>query len=298
MKNYVFAGVAALVAVAGSAHAETVYGITGLGGGVNLVSFDSATPGTVNTIGALTGVLGGQSVRAIDFRPANGALYAVSTLGSAAQLYSVNLGTGALIPVGSGFTLGTTTSTRISMDFNPVVDRLRIVSGDAQNFRVNPNTGGLVLQDTNLVYDAGDPNFGASPLIAGAAYTNNVAGATTTTLYGYDYILDNLVTIGGVNGAPSPNTGTLFTVGNSGFVTGTAGIGFDISSTSGIGYIQHDSPGADSFYSVDLATGAHTAIGSFGTANNILDISVVIPGPGSLALVGMGGLLAARRRRA
>ena len=84
-----------LLALSNTANAEKIYGITdnGSGFGVSLISFDSATPAVQTTIGALTGIVGTQLVRAIDFRPADGKLYAVSNLGTAAQLYTVNQST-------------------------------------------------------------------------------------------------------------------------------------------------------------------------------------------------------------
>lgn len=296
MKNIGYVvGLSAFALAAGSVQAETIYGITGSLAGGNLVSFDSANPGASNNIGALSGVVAGHGVRGIDFRPATGELFAISTSGSAAQLYTVNLLNGALTTVGSGFTLGTTSSTRISMDFNPSVDRIRIVTGDGQNFRANPDNGALVLQDGNLVYDANDSGAGFSPLISGIAYTNNIPGGSPTTLYGYDFVRDVIVTIGGVNGVPGPNGGALFTVGASGFVSSTGGMGFDISGATGTAYLTDAISGPDQLYTVNLATGAATQAGLIGA--DILDIAV-LPAPGALALMGLAGAFASRRRRA
>lgn len=299
--------VAALLvgAAGGVAQAETVFGITGAAAGGSLVSFDSASPGSVTNVGALSGIVAGHSVRAIDFRPADGQLYALSTSGTSGQLYTVNLGTAALTPVGSGFTVANAFATRVSMDFNPVVDRLRIVTSgvSSNNLRVNPNTGALVVEDGNLAYDAGDVNSGANPPFAvGAAYTNNFAGATSTTLYTWDFNLDVLATIGSVGGAPvSPNAGTMFTVGGpSAFLTLDGGVGFDISSATGTAFFSYNdiNTAAETFATIDLATGLPTTIGTFGQGVDLLDISVVIPSPGALGLLGLGGLVAARRRRA
>ena len=91
----------------------------------------------------------------------------------------------------------------------------------------------------------GDVNAGRDPSVVDVAYTNNVAGATTTTLFGIDANLSTarrpcptgravpaltLVRQGGVDvppGTPSPNTGQLFTVGAFGR-TGVTAAGFDI----------------------------------------------------------------------
>jgi hypothetical protein len=115
-------------------------------------------------------------------------------------------------------------------DFNPTVDRIRVVSNAGQNLRLNPDTGQIVDSDPNtpgvqsdsdLAYATGDSNQGQSPNVVGSAYTNNVAGATTTTLYGIDSALDILVT------QNPPNNGTLNTVGALG-VNATGVVGFDV----------------------------------------------------------------------
>lgn len=292
-----------LAAAALAAHAERIYGVTDGGTGsttTSLVSFDSATPGTFTTSVAITGLVAGQFLRGIDFRPSNGLLYAVSAgnttaTATSAQLYTVNLTTGALTTVGSGFTIAGNGSTRVSIDFNPVVDALRVVTGTAQNYRVNPVTGALIAQDTNIT---------PADLIADVAYSNNVAGATSTTLYAYDYTTDALGTIGGVGGTPSPNGGAYTAIGSTGLVSAIAAIGFDISGATGVGYISLDddaSTTADTeFYSANLTTGALSLLGT--SPGALLDISAApqaapVPEPATLAALGLGAAALLRRRR-
>ncbi|MFN0277057.1 MAG: DUF4394 domain-containing protein [Pyrinomonadaceae bacterium] len=275
---------------------ELIYGKTtsssSATAGINLVSFSSNDPATITVIGPFTGLTAGQTaVRTIDFRPATGTLYAISTNGSlplTGQLYTVNLTTAALTPVGSGFALGTANSTRVEMDFNPVVDRIRLITaatgtgGTNNNFRINPNDGTLVNIDANLAYDAGDPQAGFGGFnMLGVAYTNNVVGATTTTLYSWDYQSDSLVTIGGLNGTPSPNTGLMFTVNNPGtFLTFNAELGMDISGLTGTLFVTHDDPNTGTsmnLYTRDLTTGVETLLGAYPGGTFVGDLSVNIP---------------------
>ena len=125
------------------------------------------------------------------------------------------------------------------------------------------------------------------------------------TLYAYDFLSDNVGTIGGINGSPGPNGGVFSVIGGSGIITGDAGLGFDISGATGIGYITVDDctgstgVGAE-FFTVNLATGAltQTSLDDFGP---ILDISVqptAVPEPATLSLALLAALgLAARRRK-
>lgn len=288
---------------AGAAHAETIWGVTDTG---SLFSFDSATPGTTSALVPVTGLTAGHTLRGIDFRPANGQLYGLSNSGStaAAQLYTINTATGAATAIGAGITLTGNTSTRISIDFNPTVDRIRVVTGSTQNFRLNPNDGAVAATDTAVGYAAGDPNVGTNPpLVCGIAYTNNFPGATSTTLYDYDFDIDVVSTIGSVGGTPtSPNTGQMFTVGGAGIVTFSASLGFDISGGTGVAYINADvgSP-ADTFYTVNLATGALTLVGGIGAGASplqVLDIAAAtVPEPGSLGLAAIGCTALIVRRR-
>ena len=85
----------AFVAVARPAAASTIYGLTVNNG---LITFDSATPGTISTIGPISGLQAGEFVLGIDFRPATGGLYG---LGSNSNLYLINPLTATATQVGS-----------------------------------------------------------------------------------------------------------------------------------------------------------------------------------------------------
>jgi hypothetical protein len=287
----------ALAAGPGRARAELLFGLTTTN---VLETFDSSTPGTILTAVGVTGLQSGETLLGIDFRPATGGLYG---LGSTSRLYQINRTTGAATQVGSAgaFTLS---GTSFGFDFNPVVDRIRVVSNSDQNLRLNPNDGTLTATDTALAYAAGDPNAGANPNVVGSAYTNNFSGASTTTLYAVDSNLNILVRQGSLGGSPiSPNTGQLFTVGPLGFNTSDL-VGFDISGSTGIAYASLTAPGGNfsQLFTINLSTGAATLVGSIGGGVPLQGLTVLptaVPEPGtlSLGLLGIGLIAYAGRRR-
>lgn len=228
-----------------------VYGVTTSN---NLVRFNSVRPNTILANTPITGLQAGENVVGIDFRPANGQLYA---LGSTSRLYRIDTVTAVATQVGSAgaFTLN---GTSFGFDFNPVPDRIRVTSDADQNLRLNPNDGTLTATDGTIAYAAGDPNAGQNPTVVGSGYTNSFGGATSTTLYDVDSNLDILAI------QNPPNNGTLNTVGPLGVnVTGEAG--FDIASGSNIALAAFQiGAGTSTLYSVNLTSGAASPIGPTG----------------------------------
>jgi hypothetical protein len=112
--------------------------------------------------------------------------------------------------------------------------------------RVNPNDG--TLSDTDTLLTAGFT-------VAGSAYSNNVAGAVATTLYGIDPTLDSLVI------QSPPNAGALVEVGGIGF-NATDDVGFDISGRTGAAYAALEVGGTSGLYTVDLGSGTATLSGA------------------------------------
>jgi hypothetical protein len=280
--------VAATAAWTSQANAEAVVGLSGS----TIVSFDSATPGTINSSVPITGLPGGVTLTGIDFRPADGQLYSVSSTGNVYVLAlngagtsyaATSLGMISTAPSGSSF----------GLDFNPTVDRLRFVSDANQNLRINPNT----MPPGTIVDGALTLNGSSSIDLIGAAYTNSFAGATTTTLYGIDAFTDALVRSTGANAGTYTNTnlsGDLFA--SLGFdLLSTDLLGFDISGSTGAGFFSV----GDNFYGINLNTGTATLVGSLG-ARGITGISVVpVPEPGTWAmmLLGFGAVGFAMRRK-
>jgi len=224
----------------------------------------------------------GEFLLGIDFRPVNQLLYAIASRGVAGQaggdrLVTVDRTTGAVASVNAANTLTTPAGTFFGVDFNPVPDAVREVSDADISLRIDPNTGMLAGTDTNLAYAPGDVNFGANPSVVHVAYTNNVAGATTTTLFGIDFANDALVRIGGVGGTPSPNGGQLTTIGGLGVTTNSAFGGFDVRQGTGVAYAALRVGGMSRLYTINLNTGLATAIGPIGNGTNSVDgLSVAI----------------------
>ena len=295
LKGTAFSAAAAvLLGFASQADAVTVWGLTNTNG---LVSWDSATPQDITfSIDNVGGLVANDDLIGIDFRPANGQLYAVGTGGGAAgsaRVYTLNLSNGFATQVS---TLSVSLNgSRFGFDFNPVPDRLRITSNSDQNLRANVDTG-LTVIDSPLAYQPGDLFFGQNPNVVGSAYTNSFTGATTTTLYGIDTVRNSLVE------QTNPNAGTLRTVGLLG-VDASQLVGFDIyfdsTTQTNIGYaaLQNIAEGVSRFYTIDLATGQATAIGL--EQGDLIDGIAVIPEPSTFALLGFAaaGLFVAKRVR-
>jgi trimeric autotransporter adhesin len=248
----------------------------------NLISFNSGTPGTPISSRPITGIPAGESLVGLDFRPATGELYSLGTSGS---IYTVNTSTGLATLVSVSPVAAAANNPQIGFDFNPVPDLIRVVNGNEQNLRVNPNNSVLAGTDTNLAFATGDPNVNADPNVVASAYANNFAGATATALYGIDSNLNALVTQGtalGVTPPVSPNTGQLFTVGT--LTMGVGGptldtdenVGFDIASDTNAAFVSLTPPGTTSsaLGTINLSNGAVTVIGTITGGEVIRDIAI------------------------
>lgn len=151
----------------------------------------------------------GGNLIGIDFRVADGKLYGLTDQGT---LYTIDVNA---VPFGAA-TLVSTMNPRFTggfgvlVDFNPVLNALRVAGSNDQNLAVvNSNGGNLnaVAAQTKFAYAQGDVNFGKDPEIVGGAYNNNVVGAANTLFYMVDHDLDTLVTIASKNATGSSNTG-------------------------------------------------------------------------------------------
>lgn len=192
------------------------------------------------------------------------------------------MGTAPFVPPLSGTSFG--------FDFNPTVDRIRVTSDTRQNLRLRPDTGATAAVDGTLTYAAGDAGAASTPRVVGSAYTNSVAGATSTTFYALDAGRDVLVI------QNPPNAGTLVSIGSLGINAGD-NAGFDISAVDGVAYAALQvSPNVSSgLYRINLTTGASTSVGRIGGRTAIRALAAAGTAPADTAAPSLG--IAARYPR-
>lgn len=147
----------------------------------------------------------------------------------------------------------------VSLDFNPVVDRIRIVTNTGQNLRLNPETGLVVATDAAII----------NTNITGIAYNNNVAGAETSTLYDIDFAAKVLYK------QDPPNNGTLVKVGDLQLDLGT-NVSFDISADGKNALAVGKTATQHNLYTINLATGVAELVGRFPSNLNIQGIAMPV----------------------
>ncbi len=246
------ASAAALLATttpAVAAHEELV--VTGLTQNNKLVSFLAGSGERLSQV-KVTGIASGQQLAGIDYRPATGGLYGLAVDGTSGYLYLIDDQTGVAQRVG---TTSVPVTGEVSIDFNPTVDRLRVVSTANDNLRINPITGARAdaPADGRLAYTDGTAS---DPDVVGAAYLNNDNDpATGTVLYDVDGANDTLVT------QNPANAGSLQRVGTGLGIAVDAATGFDIysevvgSATRNIALLSTRTDDGTLVYTVNLTTG-------------------------------------------
>ncbi|TYB44852.1 DUF4394 domain-containing protein [Actinomadura chibensis] len=261
MKTRIKWGVAALAASAalvaafpGSGSAQNArlqaFGISS--DGTLVAAFKTDAPQVLDWVRTPTGLVTDTSLIGIDFRVQDGKLYVVGNYGG---IYTVSLDAGSesTLTKVSQLTVALK-GTNFGVDFNPALDRLRVISDAGQNLRHDLNTNTTAID---------------SPLsannVAAAAYTNNdLNNDTATTLFDINADTDQVV-------IQSPtNNGTLVATGALG-VNVAPNAGLDIHSTLSNGKTVSNSAfgtflaanGSSTFYTVDLLTGAATPVGKF-----------------------------------
>jgi hypothetical protein len=262
--------------------------------GNSIAAVATSFPSGLDAPLAITGLTTGETLVSIDRRPQNGFLYGLgfnSTAGTV-QLYSISSTTGLAAPIGATGTfvandgvtpvpVGAGAGTTFGIDFNPTVDRVRVVNSAGQNFRMNPNNGAFVDGVAGGALNMDGAINGPTSGVQETAYTNSVANSTVTTQYTLDLTTDALCI------QNPPNAGTQTSCQALGSPV-DAVLGFDIApgvsvssasapaSGTGITVVKLNGQTNETLANVDLVTGALTPVGTVG-AGGISGIAVQQP---------------------
>ena len=287
--------VLAAFASANQAQAVPATSLVNTVSGLALLNFDTATPGVVGAPVLISGLTAGDSLVSLDYRPLDAVLigFGYNSGTGTARVYSLSLTTGVASSINANIlTLGVGLA-RVTADFNPTPNAIRVVTSAAtsNNLRITTGGTGTLATDTDL-----------NPINAGiraTAYSRNTAGGGTsgaTTLYEIDGTNNALVSQGSVDfftgSGTSPNTGSLTTVATLTGVAGSAIVGFDIfsapgtaASSPGLAFVATGTAGTGTLFSLNLTTAAATSLGTIGgTYTSVVDVATV-PEPTSLAML-------------
>lgn len=229
----------------------TLFGVDGTN---QLVSFLASAPGQILTARSITGLDVAETMVAVDFDPVTRELIGLSDF---SRLFRIHLDTGAATLIGTGGLNPIPPGPRRSIDVDPALGELRVVSDGDGNISVSLVDGTTTDVGQNLAYSAGDPNFGIDPQVASIAHTKSFLGATSPALYAIDSLTDLLVQVGQTGG---PASGQLTTVGAL-TLDVSGNIGFDVDAR-GLAFVSHGSP--STLYRIDLSTGTLTSVGNIG----------------------------------
>jgi 2',3'-cyclic-nucleotide 2'-phosphodiesterase (5'-nucleotidase family) len=235
-----------------------------------VVQFDTASPSTLTSNVPVSGLRRKELIQAVDYRPASGQVLATTSQNRLVELDPVS---GAVTAVDADDVPELAGATdAVGFDVNPTVDRLRYVNGQQKNLRIASGSTpqATVTTDSALQFATGDRFAGQDPQIGAEAYTTNVAGATSTELFGIDTARNVLVR------QSPPNDGTLSTIGAIGVNT-TSEAGFDISGATGTAFatLTPSSPRVSNLYLVNLTTGAATPVGAIGAGARYRSFAIV-----------------------
>jgi len=245
-----------------TASAAAAAPVLGLTGDKTLVMFDTEKPAVSKTM-EVTGV---DKLIGIDFRPGTKTVIGVT---ADHRIVSINPETGAASEAAKMDKTLSLTNAPVVVDFNPMADRLRFMTGTT-NHRVHPDTGAVTV-DGVLSYEDGDMHKGETPNIVAAAYTNSFGKPEKTAMYNID------ATIGALIQQTKPNDGTLKAIGKLGIKDTPATYAFDIQTTEDGKNTAYLAAGK-MLYKVSLETGAAIEVGSIeGLDGEVRDIAVLTP---------------------
>lgn len=254
----------AVLVLAGTAQASVLVGSAGYGGAGTLFSINQGT-GAATTVGPH----GASAIGDLTSNPATGEVWGIKI--DSNQLFDIDPGTGAA----SGAVNLNTAAPIVSIAVNPINGKMYGNTAVDFNspfealYEIDPNTGNCVFVGRilfNNVYAMGFANDGTLYGIA----DNTAQLISISTITGNGSLIGNLPSSGYFDMAARPEDGVMF-----------------VSNAFGA-----------QLCTINLANAALTTVGSyveFGTSNMVG--LAFVPSPTSAALLGLGGLLAARRRR-
>jgi hypothetical protein len=149
-----------------------------------------------------TGINTGELVQGIDFNQA-GTLFAIGKSNSSSTLYTVNPSTGAATIVASISV--PLSGNSFGIDFDPAIDRLRVVSDADQNLVIDPATG-MATAGNPLMFAGGSPD----PALSALASSNGTffgIDSNTSYLVVVDPMTGTIVNRGPLGVAPGPLVG-------------------------------------------------------------------------------------------
>ena len=246
----------ALIASSLLAQSAAAGTIVGLVDGKTLVWVDPAT----KKVTGKADITGASSIVGIDVRPSDGKLYAVSADGG---IYTIDPKTGAAM-MKSKLSEMLKSGVTVTVDFNPVADRMRIITSDGANLRVNVDDGKAIV-DGALKYKDGDAQAGKTPKVIAGAYTNAANPKPTATML---YDIDEAGHL--LTQAP-PNDGVLNTVGMLGIkLEGPVAFNIVVQGEDNAAWLAT----GGMLYSVDLKTGKASPAGRIeGLTGKLSDIA-------------------------
>ncbi len=268
-----------LCSVSASAEIKMPTSVWALTAENQLINVNPSASETIKQSVTLTGLVEGDDIVGIDYRVAQGDMYALAQTG---RIYMINTESGNASLIAGSAPVSYLAEGLYGFDFNPAADKLRVVGAGNLNLRLHPDTGAVIdfdkqtegLQtDPKLAYDAKDINAGKTPDIVAAAYTYNQDDEKLTTNFAIDRTLDVLVMQGtkeGVKPSVSPNLGVLYTIGS-------LGLGDVIDATMDISDIDNVALGtltlndgqAPVLVQIDLQTGMATSLGKIGAGSSV-----------------------------
>lgn len=255
---------AAALALLGAAAAEADSGLVLLRDG-RIVPIDTDRLAATGPAMRPTG--GDGKIVAFDRRPKDGRVYALSERGT---LHRLDPATGELGRV-AALSRPVAATDGTVLDFNPVADRIRLIDPTGANYRINPDTGEVVV-DGRIAYD---PAVGAAdrrPVLVAGAYVDSVPGAKETALYTVDAGARTL------NLQAPPNDGVQKPRGPLGIAVGSA-TALDIASDPAGGNRAWLLVGSD-LYRLDTGTGAASRLGRVARLPGEVADLVILPGAG------------------